>query len=296
MLKLLLFLFLLLFSCKNNKQVLPASTGSSEEIVVVIPDKVWEKYPDKISDSVFKQEYPGLQQPEPFFNIIKIRAIDFSRIFKTHKNIILFSNQNEDSIIKNLWSYPQIVFNIGLKNIKSQDKLIEAFEKYREIIYNRQLDKIKLTLPNSNVSIKNNYGIHVNIPNDYITIIDNKKLFWASHNPPNKDLIKQILVFRLKNIDEYNFNKFVINKVDSVLKNTLFGNKMNNYVQIEKRFPIEINNNTYRGAWRMNQEFMGGPILIKTYRENDEVIISLGIIFAPGKQKKKYITELDAIL
>tara|TARA_B100001142_G_C14333571_1_gene655032 strand:+ start:2060 stop:2950 length:891 start_codon:yes stop_codon:yes gene_type:complete len=294
--KLLLFLFLLFLSCKDNKQILPASTGSLEDIVVVIPDKIWKKYPDIIADSIFKQEYPGLQQPEPFFNIIKIRSIDFSRIFKTHKNIILFSDQQEDSIIINLWAYPQIVINIGLKNVKSQYKLIKAFEKYREIIYNRQLDKLKLNLPNSHISIKNNYGINVNIPNDYITITDNKELFWASHNPPNKDLIKQILVFRLKNIDEYNFNEFLINKVDSVLRNTLFGNKKNNYVQIEKRFPIDINKYKYRGLWRMSKDFMGGPLLIKAYREKDEVVISLGIIFAPGKQKKKYIIELDAIL
>jgi len=294
--KLLLFLFLLALSCKESKQVLPASTGSSEEIVIVMPDKIWEQYPGKIADSIFKQEYPGLQQPESFFNIIKIRSIDFSRIFKTHKNIILFSDQQNDTIINNLWAYPQIVINIGLNNVKNQEKLIVAFENYKEVIYKRQLDKFKLSLPKSNTSIKNNYGINVNIPNDYITIIDNKYLFWATHNPKNKDLIKQILVFRLKNIDTDNFNELVITKVDSVLKNTLLGNQKNNYVQIEKRFPIDIKQDKYRGSWRMSNDFMGGPLLIKAYRENDDVIISLGIIFAPGKQKKKYMIELDAIL
>ena len=56
--KLLLFLFLLFLSCKDNKQILPASTGSLEDIVVVIPDKIWKKYPDiiKINDSKLEAE------------------------------------------------------------------------------------------------------------------------------------------------------------------------------------------------------------------------------------------------
>ena len=64
-------------------------------------------------------------------------------------------------------------------------------------------------------------------------------------------------------MNEINFQENLINKIDSVLERTLKGNGKNNFVQIEKRFPLEVSNSTYRGLWKMNQEFMGGPFLMK---------------------------------
>ena len=89
----------------------------------------------------------------------------------------------------------------------------------------------------------------------------------------------------------------LINKIDSVLEKTLKGNRKNNFVQIEKRFPLEVSNNIYRGLWKMNQEFMGGPFLMKIQKKNQgEIIVSIGIVFAPGEQKKHFMIEMEALL
>ena len=110
------------------------------------------------------------------------------------------------------------------------------------------------------------------------------------------DLIKQIMVFNL-DVNEINFQENLINKIDSVLERTLKGNGENNFVQLEKRFPLEVSNNTYRGLWKMNQEFMGGPFLMKIQKKNEgEVIVSIGIVFAPGKPKKHFMIEMEALL
>ena len=98
-------------------------------------------------------------------------------------------------------------------------------------------------------------------------------------------------------MNEINFQEDLINKIDSVLERTLKGNRANNFVQIEKRFPLEVSNNTYRGLWKMNQEFMGGPFLMKIHKKNEgEIIVSIGIVFAPGKPKKHFMIEMEALL
>ena len=88
--------FLFLFSCESGERTLPKSTGSANEIIVVVSDVLWDKYPAKAVKETFAKEYPGLQQSEPFFNIIRIKPEDFTTIFKTHQNIILISENQQE--------------------------------------------------------------------------------------------------------------------------------------------------------------------------------------------------------
>ena len=158
------------------------------------------------------------------------------------------------------------------------------------------MKKIAEKFSQSNNAIKSNFGIDVKIPSEYTILSDSANLFWATYNPQKSDLVKQILIFKI-NINELIFQENLILKVDSVLEKTLKGNRKNNFVQIEKRFPLEVSDNIYRGLWKMNQEFMGGPFLMKIQNKNQgEIIVSIGIVFAPGEQKKHFMIEMEALL
>ena len=162
--------------------------------------------------------------------------------------------------------------------------------------FGNQLKKVAEKFSQSNNTIKSNIGIDVKIPSEYTILSDSANLFWATYNPQKSDLIKQILIFKI-NVKELNFKANLILKVDSVLEKTLKGKSENNFVQIEKRFPLEISQNTYRGLWKMEQEFMGGPFLMKIQKQNQgKIIISIGIVFAPGQNKKRFMVEMDALL
>ena len=288
--------FLFLFSCESGKRTLPKSTGSANEIIVVVSDVLWDKYPAKAVKETFAKEYPGLQQSEPFFNIIRIKPEDFTTIFKTHQNIILISESQIEGKKNNFWASPQVVIGLQWNTERDKTQLIEKCNNYTEIFYQNQLKKVADKFLQSNNAIKSNFGIDVKIPSEYTTLSDSANLFWATYNPQKSDLIKQILVFKI-NINELNFQENLILKVDSVLEKTLKGKSENNFVQIEKRFPLEISQNTYRGLWKMEQEFMGGPFLMKIYKQNQgKIIISIGIVFAPGQNKKRFMVEMDALL
>ena len=82
------FLGAFLIACDGSKDFLPKSTGSENEIIVVASDDIWDKFPSKAVKDNFSKDYPGLQQSEPLFNIIRIKPSDFNRVFKTHQNII----------------------------------------------------------------------------------------------------------------------------------------------------------------------------------------------------------------
>ena len=290
------FSFLFLLSCNEGRKTLPKSTGSGNEIVLVISDAIWNKYPSKAIKEIFTEDYPGLQQSESFFNVIKINPTDFSAIFKTHQNIILISETQKQGSTKDLWARPQLVIGMQWNNEDNEKEFLKKSKKYRDIFYQSQLNRVAEKFTKKNQNIKNNFGIHVKIPSEYTIIIDSTNIFWATFNPQKSDLIKQIMVFNL-DVNEINFQENLINKIDSVLERALKGNGENNFVQIEKRFPLEVSNNTYRGLWKMNQEFMGGPFLMKIQKKNEgEVIVSIGIVFAPGKPKKHFMIEMEALL
>ena len=67
-------------------------------------------------------------------------------------------------------------------------------------------------------------------------------------------------------------------------------------MKIEHSYPPYYNDKNYRGLWKLEFGFMGGPFLIKTYFIDDKIVVNVGLIFAPQSRKRSYIKELEAIL
>ena len=65
---------------------------------------------------------------------------------------------------------------------------------------------------------------------------------------------------------------------------------------LEDKYPIVMYNDFYRGLWRLQNGFMGGPILIKPILSGNKIIIITALVFDPSSKKRKYIKEFEAIL
>ena len=85
-------------------------------------------------------------------------------------------------------------------------------------------------------------------------------------------------------------------KTDSIFTKYLLGAKQGQHVKIEDMFSPVYSENIYRGLWKLNGGFMGGPFLIKTYFIDKKVVVTVGLIFAPNNRKRKYIKTFEAIL
>lgn len=291
-----LFLGLLLIACDENQKMLPKSTGSPNEIIVVVSDAIWEKYPSEAIKNIFAKDYPGLQQRETFFKVIRIKPTDFSSIFKTHQNIILISENGEEGEKKDVWASPQLLAKLTWNPTTNQNKFEENSKQYAKQFYQNQLQKISQKSAINKQRRFNKFGFELYLPSEYSIVENNTNLFWATYNPKKKDLIKQVLVFKLK-LNEISFHEKLMFKVDSVLAKTLKGKEEDNFVKIEKKFPVEISANTYRGLWKMQNDFMGGPFLMRVKSQKEgNITVAIGIVFAPGETKKRFMIEMDALL
>jgi len=295
--KILLCILFLSQSCNYNTRPLPKATGSSNEIIIISESTLWESKQADILRNIFTEDIIGISQSEKLFNLIHVTPADFKSIFKTHKNIIILSDEGDCQINKNKWAENQLVFKVNLQ--KPPDQLENEFIKAIDFFTKKEITdiriKIKKTVNKKAIeAAKNQFNIDLLIPNDYTLIKDSANFIWASYNPPKKEEIKQLLVYSFTP-QSPNYNEEAILKTNEFFARYLKGN-LNSFVLIEEKFPLHCSSFYCRGLWRLSEGFMGGPFLQKIIMQKDgKIIVLVGLIFAPQSNKRSYIKELEAI-
>jgi len=297
--KLRVFLLLGLFSsCIDSSKILPKSSGSVSEVLFVVDDSLWDKYIGNIVYDIFGKEILGVSRPEPSFNILQINNSEFSSLFKTHQNIVLISEDSSFNIVNDNWAKNQMVAQLGYNGH------VERFKSDCVKLYNLFYDKELVTLRKSILQrynydytqiIKREFNIDVVISSEYSLVLDSTGIVWFTYNPQNKEEIKNILVFSINDSQE-GLNDSILSKSNKILSTYLKGSKDNSYVKLESRYTPVMYRGSYRGMWKLQNGFMGGPIIIKPYFMNDKVVIVASLIFAPQSSKRKYIKEIESIL
>ena len=301
----LFLLITILVSCNrsgNQNKTLPANTGNQKEIILVIEDKLWEGKKGEILREIFEKEIAGLPQSEKLFELKQINSKEFSRIslFRTHKNIMFVSSDVKDSYSKDKWANGQTVFY--LHSDSKEIDFIKSCNKTCSFLNRKELEEIKNSYEeghnkDARLDIKEQFGFELFLPTEYAVSLKKEGLFIADFHSFNEkeDLLKYIIVYEFEPTD-YDLKAEIISRTDSILKQYILGSIKDSYVQIDKRFSIVKDNEIYRGFWILKNEFMGGPIIIRSRFIEDKVVVSLGIVFNPNENKRDFVRTFEAIL
>jgi len=296
--KYLIVVLFFLSACSDGIKTLPSSTGILSEVIFVVEDLIWETQIKDVAFRTFGAPIQGLTQDESSFRIIQVNHSEFKSILKTHKNIVIIANNVITSNQQDKWSRGQLV--VQLEFISDDNELMNDLHKIKAIFEFREIRILRNSISKSSQKIKEKhikeqFNIETLIPLEYTVIKDTIALFWAAYNPSKKEEIRHLLVFSF--IPEaINYQQEVLIKTDSIFAKYLLGAKIGQYVKIENIFSPIFSENTYRGLWKLNAGFMGGPFIIKTYFINNKVVVTVGLIFAPNDRKRKYIKTFEAIL
>ena len=291
-----LLLLLCVFSCNQKDKTLPASTGSSSEILFVSPDYLWEnKLSNKVLD-IFSQDIPGIAKSEPAFKILHVNEGQLNSLLKTHTNIIILSSDST-FFEANKWAKNQLVSYLFYND--DANRFNAECNNLFKIYYDKEITSLKNNLlKNSNSTyskdIQKYFKIDLVIPKEYIKNDTENTIMHFSYNPSNKEVIKHILIYKADN-NSTDIN-YVIDQTNAILKQTLKGSRPNSYVIIEDSFPIEMYNGSYRALWKLHNGFMGGSLIIQPYYSSDELILACALVFDPGSKKRNYIKEFESIL
>ena len=287
-----LIIIIFFFACSSESIKLD-STGHSSEIVIV--SNVSATNNDQIQklERLFSAEIYGLNRYEPQFKLLNVKESNFKSIIKRHKNIIIFTDNYPTKKINNIWSKNQIVWYLNPKEKNFNHKIYEVFDDF----YYQELKSYKaINQSNRNTKLSEflslKFGKELIITNNFIKSYDSDKVTIVTDNKSNNELIQHIVFFKA---DTPILSTNQLNTLtDSLSKRLLKGSKLNSYVQIENMYEPIFYKGFYRGLWKLNKGFMGGPIIISDY--NSSEIIAFGIIFAPNSDKRSYIKKIEAIL
>ena len=293
----IIILFVFFASCSEKKQILPGSTGSNSEIIFVVDDSSWDIFIEKDVRNIFSGEIPGIGKEESFFKVIQINNSEFNSLLKTHKNIVFISNDTVFKISNDVWAKNQTVGYIGYRNdgffIDNCNVLFEVFYDNELFALRRKLSQ-ETNLSYSKI-VQETFGIEIIIPSEYSLSIDSSDFKLFSYNPPKKEIIKHILFASTPYRDN--------NLIDSIIMNTnritskiLKGASKDSYVILEPDFYPELYNESYRALWKLHNGFMGGPIIIKPYVVDNQLILAIALVFSPQSSKRGYVKEFEAIL
>ncbi|MBI1286971.1 MAG: DUF4837 family protein [Flavobacteriales bacterium] len=312
------FLFLLpllLFACNPPEMPLPGITGKAGELVVVMDEKEWKGLPGDTVFNTLSQHVYGLPQPEPMFNVVHIKSDAFTKIFQTHRNLLITSigpeYKKRIELKTDVWSTPQVVIEIAAP---TEEEFIELFSANASRIIGHVLKKEEARVIKSYASqlnkeaagkIKSKFGVSLSLPYGYNIATDEDDFIWARYE--DKDITQSVLIYSEPYEKENTFTKEgMVEAMDRFSKNYVPGPENGTFMSVYTDYPPLFEETSIggryasklTGMWTVEGALMGGPFVsYATLNPTETRVIYLhGFVYAPGKNKRNYMRQVDAIL
>lgn len=294
---------------------LPGVTGKSGELVVVMDEDLWK---GEAGDTVFSgltQHVYGLPQAEPTFNVVHIKSSAFTKIFQTHRNIFLAHIGPEYKALVELktdvWASPQIVIEIAAPTVEEFTKLFgqslgKVISHIIEKEESRTLHSYKAQLNNDVIAhLKSDRFLNLTIPKGYNLARTEDDFSWVRYE--TKDVTQSILIYTEPYSRQNTFTKEGMIEVMNIFSKKYVPGPdpdtyMTTYLEYPPLFEETVLADEYasslKGLWNIEGALMGGPFV--TYalldKPRNRVIYLHGFVFAPGKNKRNYLRQVESII
>ena len=313
-----IFLFtsvlLLLVSCSEKKSRESAETlGKINSVAVIVDDQLWN---GEVGDSLrnkFASPVLGLPQEEPIFSLNQYPVKLLEGFMSNSRNIIVIKKEAKSrfEIVKNEYANPQIVVHISGKSvqelqnsIQANDSLIVKTIKDSEI--NTLQNLIKKDSLQSLDKIIAKFNVKLAIPNKYKMVMLGKQFMWYKKEITSGSLsliLYQIPLSSISNdkaIDRFTKIRDSIGTIyihGAVPRTRMITEPaFSPYFSKTKIFGKE----TYetKGNWELKYDSMSGPFInyAMVDRANNRILVIEGFCYAPSKQKRDFMFELEAII
>lgn len=306
-----------LFSCDNSGTALRKNiTGNAGEVVVVISKESWQETPGKVIRQTLAQQHLALPQDEPLFDLVNVPRDAFKSIFKSTRNIIqTHISPTADSarvtFKDDVWATPQATVIIQAKNAAEFEAVFNE-NKERILSYFLHAERERLTMNYNKYYEKGIYNVlsedfnfTMKVPPGFQIAKQKENFAWLRYETPN--ISQGIVLYTFPYVSDSAFTKnYLLTIRDSVLKANIPGPTEGSYMATERRieqvFNITKHNGNYasemRGLWRLINDFMGGPYisLAELDLSNQRVIVAFGYVYAPNKDKRNYLRQIEAMI
>lgn len=302
------FICLIFFSCSFDKSssVLPSYTGAVNEVVLVIDDQLWAGEAGLLLKESFQAPIEGISWKESSLDVVQIPNQAMSRLFETHRNLVLVEKGNFSKFVSgsNLYSEGQYFAKI---TYKSESDLLGILKEYCPVVLHQIQEKEKMRIrdkmyfTSSFQSLFDKYGYQLSIPKDYVLASDSAGFSWFEYSPKDKELISGLFLYQLP-IKHWPNANLLLEARDSVLRQNVKGEQEGSFMALEPLYPshksYQDKGLEVRSLWKMENAFMGGPSITNFLVDSlqNVVFVTDAFLFNPGKNKRNDLQILEIIL
>jgi len=296
-------------------KIMPNITGGTGEVLVVMDEFNWENSAGELLQDILKEEYPGLPQSEPVFDVIQVTASSFDGVYKFHRSIVLtkVSSGLEPKIRyrENIWAKPQIMVQIEAPTATALRELIGENEKQIKsflIQYdrNRLMNVYKDSKdPAIQKDIATHHQVRLAIPRGYNMDFSNEDYTSVSIESSALSQVIQVYDYPANGPEDLNVAN-IVEKRNSFTKTYVKGPREGSYMVTSKMFePIayDLKNHNLdvvevRGLWDLENGFMGGPFVSHSVYDakRGRIVTVDGYVYHPNQKKRVKIRQLEAII
>lgn len=305
---------IMLTSC-HSKEVknVTETYGKTNEVSVIIDDQLWN---GEVGDSMrnkFASPVLGLPQEEPVFTLNQYPVKLLEGFMTNSRNIIVVKKEAKSQfrIESNEYANPQVVVHISgetvqeiLDTIQNNDSLIITKIKDSEIRVFQNKIKHDSLLDVS--KIINKFNVRLNIPVKYKMVLHGKKFIWLKKEITSGNLSLIFYQIPITSVKDNNSVKSITRIRDSIGRIYIHGAVPRTRMITEPAFSPYLsktkiyNKETFetKGNWELLNDFMSGPFVNYAIidKPNKRILVIEGFCYAPSKQKRDLMFELEAII
>jgi hypothetical protein len=302
-------------ACDAPEMPLPGITGKAGELVLVMDDVFWNGTAGDTTFNVLSQHVYGLPQAEPMFNVVHVKSSAFTKIFQSHRNIVTVhiadSVATTIQLKTDVWATPQVVVEITAPTV---DAYLEIFASNASRIIGHTLKKEEERIlksyraqenPDVIKPVEAAFGVRLSIPKGYHIVRQEENFCWVRYE--TKDVTQSILISKAPYTKENTFSVAgMVEAMDSYSKEFVPGPDAGSYMSTVTEYPPRLSETSLHskyasklvGLWHIEHALMGGPFVSYAMLDASEknVLYLHGFVFAPGKSKRNYLRQVDAII
>jgi len=226
-------------------------------------------------------------------------------IRKFNENPNQFSTAGKDK-----WARGQVlVYIMGNGPEDLARNLIHAFPRVSKRVRahdNKQL-QAQTYMNGSSTELTNlvakEFGIKMKVPGDFKLAVNGKNFLWLRKD--NREITASIVIksFPYKDKSQMELEGLIEmrDRIGLLIEGSSIGSVMRTNVvslpvytypkEVAGRYAIES-----RGIWEMTEDFLGGPFINFAVIDGDRILVIDAFVYAPGKDKRDYIQQLELIL
>lgn len=228
------------------------------------------------------------------------------------ENISKFTNNTDQYTTAGIdkWARGQlIVYIMGTGKEDLAKNVIRAFPKVSKRIRDHDSPQLKAqTFVNGKSSelrrlVASEFGIDLDVPGDFDLAVHGENFLWIRKD--NREITSSIVIksFPYKDKSQFEVEGVIAmrDRLGLLVQGSSVGSVMRTnskdlpvYIypkEIGGRFAIES-----RGIWEMSQDFLGGPFINIAVVDGDRILVIDAFIYAPGKDKRDYIQQMELVI